>query len=98
MITSVFLLQNQNGLEKGSKHGRRVAGLENTQSRAGSKTDCKSFDLQKAYHKKGLDDLRTLVLKYCNLDQGSGHLRDTMRKNVAVFQPKTVLLQWSTSR
>lgn len=44
MIPSVFLLQNQNGLEGGSKHGRGVAGLENTQGRAASRTDCKSFD------------------------------------------------------
>lgn len=65
MITSVFLLQNQNGLEEGSKPGRRrgVAALENTQSRAGSKTDCKSLDLEKTYHKKELDDLRTLNQK-----------------------------------
>lgn len=59
MITGV-LLQNKNGLEEKSKHGRGVAGLENTQSRAGSKTDCKSFGLQKTYHRKVLDDLRTL--------------------------------------
>lgn len=52
MIISVFLLQNQNRLEEGSKNG--------TQSRTGSKTDCKSFDLQKTYPKKELDDLRTL--------------------------------------
>lgn len=60
MITGALLLQNKNGLEEGSKYGRGVAGLENTQSRAGSMTDCKSFDLQKTYHKKALDDLRTL--------------------------------------
>lgn len=60
MIAGVFLLQNQNGLEEGRKHGRGVAGLENTQSRERSKTDCKSFDLQKTYYKKELDDLRTL--------------------------------------
>lgn len=59
MITGV-LLQNKNGLEEKSKHGRGGAGLENTQSRAGSKTDCKSFGLQKTYHRKALDDLRTL--------------------------------------
>lgn len=65
MITSVFLLQNQNGLEEGGKpgRGRGVAALENTQSRAGSKTDCKSFVLQKTYHIKELDDLRTLYQK-----------------------------------
>lgn len=63
MITGVFLLQNQNGLEDGRKRGRGVARLENTKNRAGSKTDCKSFDLQKTYHKKELDDLRTLYLK-----------------------------------
>lgn len=60
MITGLLLLQNQTGLEDVSKHGRGVAGLEKTQSRAGSKKDCKSFDLQKIYHKKELDDLRTL--------------------------------------